>query len=88
MGLLRVEVVAEITTRTDSCRLVLAVDMEVEGRSLLLLLHHRGRLMNQNLVAVDMSLHLRDKGCPVDLLRGGEVLDCQVVHEARDFRLI
>jgi hypothetical protein len=55
----RVVVEMEGTTRIDSCRLVLAVDMEAEAAiSHLLLLRHRGQVMKLNLGVVDMAMML------------------------------
>lgn len=90
MDRLQVEEEVATTTRIDSCRLVLEVDMEVEGTNHLSLLHRHGRAMKLNLVGVgmDMMLLLLDKGYRVDLLREGEVLDYQVVHEVQDTRWV
>jgi hypothetical protein len=90
MDRLQVEEEVATTTRIDSCRLVLEVDMEVEGINRLSLLHRHGRAMKLNLVGagMDMMLLLLDKGYRVDLLREGEVLDYQVVHEVQDTRWV
>jgi hypothetical protein len=75
--------------RIDLLQEGLMGEVEEWVRSRLWLLRHRGRLMKQSLVGVGMVVVMslqrrgvvRDKGCQVDLVLGGEALDFQVDRE-------